>query len=112
AADEKRPFTAGKPVHADLRRVAPDERPLADLLLDRVDRAQDARVVRRQKAEDRDEQQARLQAVPTVVLDERVALRLVAFGQDLGMNLVASGSPAVEGRIVPCRLEVLDRAID
>ena len=78
AADEKCPFTAGKPVHAVLRRVAPDERPLADLLLRIASICQDARVVRRQKAGDRDKQQARI-GVPAVVLDERVALGVVAF---------------------------------
>ena len=61
AAGEERALARRQPVARPRRVVAQHEAVLDQLALDRRDRADDARIVGRQEADQRDQQQARVQ---------------------------------------------------
>src|SRR4029453_2213454 len=92
--------------------VAPQETVTGKLPLHGRHGAADARVLRRQESDDRQEQQARVELRAAVRLrerPERLAPRLVA---DLCVDLVADAAPALEGALrdrIPRSIGLLDR---
>src|SRR5580698_5291727 len=69
-------------------------------------------MVRRQKAELRDEQQTRVQILRSVGLNERVPARVESLPAHLGVDRVAYPLPARERRLEPVALRILDDAIE
>jgi len=70
------------------RRVAQNEPVAAEVALDRLDRADDAGIVRGQEPDERDHQARRVEHLPAVVLRERAQLRVEALPADLVVDLV------------------------
>src|SRR5262249_57938590 len=88
-------------------RVARDEAVPAELARDCIDRSGDALVAARKEADEGDVEHARVELLRPVVLRERAAFGVVALVADLGVDLVANLSPAVERRV---ELELLRKA--
>jgi len=76
-------FTGRQPVGSGGARVTADKAVLHQLGFDRGDRAENARVVGRQKPDLRDQQQRGVEIASAVVLDEGVALAVEAPLKDL-----------------------------
>ena len=62
----------------------------------RLERAAHARVVRREEADERDREQARVEPLRAVRLHERAELRVEALLEHLGVDLVADRPPALD----------------
>ena len=93
-------------------RIAADEAVLHQLALDRHDRAADPRVVRRQKAELRDQQQRGVEVARAVILDEGVALRVIGLVEDLRRD--PCRAPVPSARAAPraryCSTDLMPRS--
>src|ERR1700684_3529722 len=87
--------------------VAHHESLAKKLAFDCGDRALDAGIVRRQKADDGNEQKARVQRRIAQRLDERVFVSVIAARAHLVMNRVTDSAPALERSL---ETEFLDRA--
>ena len=90
-----------------MRAVAQDQAVDDQVALDRLDRPAHARVRRGQEADERDEQEARVQLLRRVRLHERPELLVEAVRADVGVDLVAQGAPALHR---PVQRVLLDRA--
>ena len=77
-------------------RVALDEAVARQVALDRVDRADHARVVRRQEPDERDQQRRRVELVGAVGLRERVELDVERLAAHLLVDLVPHPAPALD----------------
>src|SRR5204862_200953 len=86
--------------------IAVDESVAVELSLDRGDRAHHPGVVRRQEADERDDEQAGVEPLRTVRLREGVELAVEAALEHLALDLVAHLPPALDR---PGALELLDR---
>ena len=81
------------------RRVAGQKPVARQLALDRLDRPDQAVIVRRQEAGQRDRERGGVQLGGAVVLGERVAVRVEAALADLCVDLVANLTPPLERRL-------------
>ena len=103
-ARKERPFAGREAVDADVLlvgAVALDEAVAHQLPLDRRDRAHDPRVVRGEEADDRHQQQARVEPRRAVGLHERAELRVEPLAADLVVDLVAERAPALDRAVEP-----------
>src|ERR1700730_17888781 len=80
--------------------------------LDRRDRSAHPLIARGQEADYGDAQQARVEGLRTIGLDEASELGIVAFIADLGMDAVADGAPFVIRTVEFVRFAPLDGAIE
>ncbi len=71
-----------------------------------------ALVRRPEEADERDQEQARIEPVRAVELDERAAFCVVPVPQHLGPNLLTRGAPAVERTFAPELLDGLHRPVE
>ena len=92
-AGQELPLVPWKAVVGVFRRVARHEAVAGQVALDRLDGPDHALVVRRQEADHRDDQRARVELLRAVVLGERAALGVVAALADLVVDLVALSLP-------------------
>ena len=93
------PSPGGRPSTCDVLLVglvAHDQAVPGERAADRLDRAHDAFVLGGQEADQRDQQQARVQTLRAVRLDERLQLGVEAVGADVGVDLLADRAPAVD----------------
>ena len=97
-ADGERAFLARQPVVGLLDAVAQHQPVDGELVGDRQHRGADPRVVGRQEAQQRHQQERRVQRVGVVVLREHAAL-VEGVGADVGVDLVGRRSPAL-GQLV------------
>ena len=83
-------------------------------LLDRLHRADDARVGRRQKADERQQQQARIERLRPVGLNKAAELGIERLAADVLVDLVAHPPPALErvSRQPPSCSQILDRPVE
>ena len=89
AAGEEGSFAGGQAVHGR-GGIVPEHEPAAQQLsLDGLDSALDARVVRRQEADLRDQQRARVQQIAVVCLGERAEIWVERSPADLLVDLCA-----------------------
>src|SRR5258707_7223361 len=88
-----------------MREIPEDESVVDQLAFDRLDGAADTRVGRGQEADERDEEQARVDLLRPVRLDERPELPVEAALADLGVDLGAQLAPAVDGPLEPLLLD-------
>ena len=95
-ADRERALVATQAVRRGADVVAVDERVGHELLRDRVERRQPARVGRGDELDERHEQHRRVEELGVVVLDERLALLVPAPRHDLAVDRVARLEPANE----------------
>src|SRR4051812_15228173 len=95
-----------------VRVIAQDEAIAQQALFDRLDRAEQTRIVQRQKSQLGHLQQARVEKLRAVRLHEAVALRVVTTLADLRMNLRAQLAPVLERTLEAVRLGILDAAIE
>src|ERR1700722_13904613 len=92
--------------------IAHHESLAKELAFDCGDRALDAGIVWRQKADDGDEQEARVQRRIAERLDERVFLRIIPARAHLLMNRVADSAPTLERSLEPEFLDGSNRAVE
>src|SRR5580698_9770082 len=107
AAREKRALAGRQAVDRRSRIVAHHKSVAQKPAFNRSDRALDARIVRRQEADDGNEQQARVQRRVAERLDEGVFAHIIPVRADLCMDRSAGLAPALERSLEP---EFLDRA--
>src|SRR5579859_4835775 len=85
---------------------------MQQLTFDRSDRALDAPVLRRQESDLDEQQQGGVELAATVILHERVALRVKPVGADIVVDLLPDGAPMVDRPVEPELLDALDRAVE
>src|SRR5262245_34807200 len=86
AAGQKHALSRRQPVQALVRAVAHHEAVDRQLALDRFHGPFDARIAAWQEADDRDQEQARVELARAVVLDERVTARVIAVPAHVGVD--------------------------
>src|SRR5829696_8377610 len=113
-AGQERPLAGRQPVHRlrPLGRVAVDEAVDHQLALDGRHRGLDPRVAGGQEPDQRDLEQAGVQVVGPVELDEGVALGVVALPAHLVVELAADRPPAVDRALVAAQLDRLDGPVE
>lgn len=113
-AREKRAFAGGETV--DIRVlvgvVTLDETVGGEFALDGVDGANDTRIVDRQKADERQHEETRIELGGAVELGEDSAGGVVALRANLQVNAIASFAPAVEFAVELELFEGFDAAIE
>src|SRR5262249_43761165 len=92
--------------------VAQDETVADEPSLDRIDRADNARIGYRQEADARQQQQAGVELVATIGLHECTELRVVTPRADVVANLVTQFAPIVDWPFEAEILRALDGAIE
>src|SRR5580700_1088840 len=112
AAGEKDALAGRQPVGTRAAWVTANKAVLNQLALDRLDRAADPRVLARQKAELRDQQQRGVEIAPSVIPDEGVARGVVGAIEDLRVYFVAYGLPMRAGSLEPVLLDRFDGAVE
>src|ERR687888_386282 len=80
--------------------AVPDQRPL-----DRIDRPLHSLVAGGEEADERNQEQARVEAFRTVRLRERRERRVVSAAADLGVDLVPKLAPPLDGPLEPVFLD-------
>ena len=98
-AGQERPLAGREAVHVRVllvRAVPLDEPVLREVALDRGDGGRDARVVDREEADERQEQEARVEPVRAVRLRERADALVEALPAHLGVHLVAQREPPLD----------------
>ena len=110
-AGQERAFAFGQAVGRGMLAVALDEAVLHELARDRLHRGDDARIARRQEADDRHQQQRGVELAGAVVLHERAARRVEAAGADVAVDRGAQRAPARHRAVEPVALRGAHRAV-
>src|SRR5271155_3538979 len=111
-ANKESSLTARQPVTAGSCRVAHDQAIDDQLSFNRLDRADDARILRWQKAELGDQQQRGIEIAAAVILDEAVAPVVVSLGDDLLVNAPAQLVPALSRSRIPILIDRFDGTVE
>ena len=112
AAGEERAFFAADPIIDLVGRITQHEAVVDKAPLDRLDRADRARVVDRQEANLRDEEEARVQGLAAIILHEAAALGVEAVFADIGVDRVAQLPPAIDRTFQAEVLGGFDRPVE
>src|SRR5579862_1043657 len=106
------PLTRRETIDAGLGRI-PEHQPFVhEFSFDRGDRRSYARILRGQETDQRNHQQRRVERFRSVILDERITLRIEATAANVAMNLVAERSPAIDRSIAKAVMNLFHRSID
>src|ERR687890_2780651 len=111
AADQERALASCETVVGLVCSVAKYEAVFGQLAADRLDGTDHPLVVVGQKPHARDKQRAGVQRPGAVSLGEGSPSGVVAFLQDVGVDLVTHGAPALHGTIEPETLDALDHTV-
>ena len=111
-AGQERPLARRQAVHPGLGDVARDEPVGHQLPLDRRDGPEHPGVVRRQEADQGHHQQAGVELLRAVRLDEGPDLGVEPLAADLLVDLVADRPPAIDRAVEPVLLDRLDRPVE
>jgi hypothetical protein len=109
---QEEPFAGRQSIDVPGRAIAQHEAVDGELALDRFDRRAHARILVRQEADERHEQQARVERRRSVALHEHAARVIDALRAHLGMDARAHVAPVLDRAIQAVALHRLDRAID
>src|SRR5919201_3012033 len=100
-AEEEGAFPGWEPVVELLAAIASNEAVIDQICLDRLDRRLHARVVRWEKTDQRQPQQAGIDVVSPVEADEAAAFLVEALREDVLADLVTELLPALERSLFP-----------
>src|SRR4029079_19394187 len=95
-----------------MRAITEDEAVLHQLPLDRFDRASDAWIGRGQEADERKQEEGRVEVARPVRLRKGAELLVVAALADLLVDLVSQSAPAIDGPVESLFLDAPHRAIE
>src|SRR5262249_32693061 len=93
AAGKEDPFASRQAVTPNGCVISPDEAVLHEMGPDRLDCAENAWVLGREKSHQRDQQSGSIDVLGPVALDEGPALRIEAQAADLPVKIVAKPAP-------------------